>query len=190
MLQKLNDLKTPARLAVEAAIVITIATVSIVGYAAISSWLHGDRGTNVEVGDVFEGHIEQVDVTGRVSPGDSIAVHPSLSNTGNVPCLGFIRLSYPTYIPAGSSTAVPIYSWNVNDGWNVVEEGEGYTVYGYTSVLNHGDSTSELCENMVLKGLSYDELVGVGDINVNIGYWLGNVNDVGDEINVAWENRE
>ena len=57
-------------------------------------------------------------------------------------------------------------------------------------MLNHGDSTTEVCDGIVLKGLSYDELVSVGDINVGIGYWLGNVNDVGDDIEVAWSRVE
>ena len=189
MLQKLNNLKTPARIAVEAALVVIIATASIFAYAAISSWINGDKDTNVEIGDVFSGRIEQIDVTGKVSPGDTIAVHPSLSNTGNVPALGFVKLTYPMYTPSGSSST-PIYTWTVNSGWKVVETGAGYTVYGYTTPLNYGESTTELCNGMVLKDLSYEELLGVGDINVNIGYWLGNCNDVGEDVDVAWENRE
>ena len=47
----------------------------------------------------------------------------------------------------------------------------------------------EYRETPAISRIDY-ELVGVGDINVNIGYWLGNVNDVGDEIMSAWENRE
>lgn len=187
MIKKLNSLKTPARIAAEVALVLVIATASIFAYAMVSSWINGDKDTNVEIGDVFSGRMEQIDVTGKVSPGDTIAVHPSLSNTGNVKSLGFIKLTYPVYTPSSSST--PIYSWTVNDGWKVVEEGSGYTVYGYTTPLAYGESTTELCDGMVLKDLSYEELLGVGSINVNIGYWLGNCNDVGEDVDVAWSKR-
>ena len=49
---------------------------------------------------MFEGRIEQIDVTGKVSPGDTVGVHPALTNTGSVPSLGFIKLTYPVYTPA------------------------------------------------------------------------------------------
>lgn len=109
---------------------------------------------------------------GGVGPGDSMMMSPTLTNSGTDPALAFIKFSYPV-LPSGggeveSGMAGSAYTWTAGGGWSVVEEGIGYTVYGYNTNLNESDTTNALMELVTMKDMSGEEYKGIDDVNVRL----------------------
>lgn len=82
------------------------------------------------------------------------------------------------------------YIWSVGEGWTVVEEQVGYTVYRYNMNLNESDTTNALMESVTMKDMSGAEYKGIDDVNVRLDGWLADCNEYGDEIVSAWEQIE
>ncbi len=107
---------------------------------------------------------------GGVGPGDSMMMSPTLSNSGTDPALAFIKFSYPTLASASGEVEKgaggSAYTWTVGTGWSVVEEGQGYTVYGYSTALGEDETTGELLSSVTMKDMTGAEYKGIDDVNV------------------------
>lgn len=129
---------------------------------------------------------------GGVGPGDSMSmsVSPTLTNSRTDPALAFIKFSYP--VLPGPSGAVEkgmsgsAYIWSVGEGWTVVEEQVGYTVYGYNTNLNEYDTMNALMESVTMKDMSGEEYKAIDDVNVRLDGWLADCNEYGEDVGAAW----
>lgn len=178
-MQKFKNLNRSTQMIIVIALLLSV---GIVAYAAISSLLTKSVTTNLTKGDVMEMDLSQPVVTGTVTPGDSIAVSPSITNTGTKDCLAFVRVSMPVY-GAGS----PAYSFSVGDGWTKVEENSGTVVYGYDSVLESDEETGPLCESFTMVNMSSTDFRSLDDVNVTVTGYLADCDEYGTEIVSAWE---
>lgn len=106
-----------------------------------------------------------------------------VTNPGTAKGMAFVRFTYPVLGSVGS-----VYTWKIGTGWNVVEEGSGYTVYGYNSPIDANGSTSSLMDSITMKGLSVDEFKALGD-NVNIQFigYVAQCKDYGEDPQAAWK---
>lgn len=82
------------------------------------------------------------------------------------------------------------YTWETGTGWSVVEEGIGYTVYGYNSSLAESDTTNALMELVTMKDMSGEEYKGIDDVNVRLDGWLADCNEYGEDVGAAWTRIE
>ena len=129
------------------------------------------------------------DQDGSVAPGDTMSVSPTLTNSGNDDALAFRKFTYPTLSSSSgtveSGAAGSAYTWTVGSGWTVVEEGSGYTVYGYSSALAEDQTTSALTSSVTMKDMTGSQYKAI-DVNIRFDGYLADVNEYVDDIGVAW----
>lgn len=178
MRQRFKSLSKKSQVILMVALMLSL---TIVAYAAISSLLTKSVTTNLTKGDVMEMDLSQPVVTGTVTPGDSIAVSPSITNTGTKDCLAFVKIDMPTY---GSGS--PAYSLTINDGWIKVSESSGVITFGYNDVLQSDESTGTLCDSLTMVEMSASEFKGLADVNVEVTGYLADTAEYGTDINSAW----
>ena len=120
----------------------------------------------------------------EVGPEDSFSVRPVIFNDATEEMYVFIHVDMPTTVDG------ELYSFDVDDGWTLVESGNGTVVYAYgnneMTLLCPGDSTSALTSQMTMKSISKAEYAAVDDINITItGYAIG-IEDVSVNPVDAW----
>lgn len=67
-----------------------------------------------------------------------------------------------------------------------LEEGIGYTVYGYSAELAESDTTNALMDSVIMKDMSGEEYKWIDDVNVRLDGWLADCNEYGDDVEAAW----
>ena len=67
----------------------------------------------------------------------------------------------------------------------VVEEGVGYTVYGYSSPLGSDESTEALMPSVTLRNMSASDFRAM-DVNIEMTGYLADTEEDGTDIEVAW----
>lgn len=107
-----------------------------------------------------------------VGPGDSFDVNPMIYNDATEEMYVFIRIDMPTTYDG------VLYRFEVQDGWITVDNYGGTIAFAYAgsemTVLQPGDSTSALAEQMTMNGISNAEYAAIDDINIIItGYAIG-----------------
>ena len=162
--------------------VVLILSISVVAYAAISTLLSKSVTSNLSKGDIMEMQLSQDVITGEVVPGDSIAISPSIINTGTRNCLAFVKLEMPTYGNAGSN----LYTFTASSDWTNVSESSGTVVYGYNDVLGSNDYTSSLCNSLTMVNMSSSEFRALDDINVTVTGYLADCEEYGENLVEAW----
>ena len=129
--------------------------------------------------------LDVTELTGTIAPGDSKSMSAVVSNPGTAEGLAFIRFEYPT-ISSASGMAGSAYTWSVNSGWSVVEEGIGYSVYGYNSAIGENQNTSSLMDNLTMKNMSTEDYKNLADVNVSMVGYVADCSEYGTDIEVAW----
>ncbi len=166
-------------------------TAGVVAYAAFSTFVISPE-TPGGITDVpfVEVELNVSGFTGPVTPGDAITGSVSITNSGNGRGMGYVRFKYPV-ISSSSSTpgmAGSAYSWTLNDGWTAVEEGVGYTVYGYSTALDGDEESSSPFDVIVMKEISNAEYKALdGNVNVSFVGYMADCNTYGDDPQVVWE---
>ena len=179
MRQKWANLSKKSQVIIVAVLILTI---SVVAYAAISTLISKSVTSNLTKGDIMEMQLSQDVIIGEVVPGDSIAISPSVINTGTRNCLAFVKIEMPTYGNAGANA----YTFTAASDWIKVSEGNGAEVYGYSRVLGSGDDTSKLCDYLTMVNMSNSDFNALNDINVTVTGYLADFSEYGENLVEAW----
>lgn len=120
-----------------------------------------------------------------VGPGDSFDVKPVINSDATEEMYAFIQVNMPI------TAEGELYTYDVDDGWTTIIDNEGTFVYAYAdsemTVLQPGESTSALTEQMTMDEISNAEYASIDDINITItGYAIG-TEDVATDPVEAWE---
>lgn len=160
----------------------------IIAYAAFLKFAASDPENSDMTPEPFIAvELDATHLTGTISPGDTKSVSVVVTNPGTTDGMAYVRFSYPT-INTSTGSAGSAYSWTINDGWSVVEEGSGYTVYGYESAIGTNGSTGSLMDSITMKNLSVVEYKALGDeVNVQFIGYVADCNEFGYDAQVAWE---
>ena len=134
---------------------------------------------------VFQFDLTTDMVEAEVGPGDCFDVEPVICNDGTKEMYVFMRVD----VPVAADGA--LYSFDVDDEWIPVSDRDGTIIYAYAGsemiVLQPGESTCALTEQMTMNEISYAEYAGIDNINVTItGYAIG-TEDVPTNPSEAWE---
>ncbi len=158
-----------------------------VAFAAFTHFSQTEQKDSTFVPQPFiKAEIEVGDLSGNIAPGDTKSVTAIVSNSGTADGVAFIRFSYPV-ISEASGMAGSAYTWEVNSGWSAVEEGVGYTVYGYSSPLGGDASAENLMDTITMKNMSAEEFKSLGDdVNVHFIGFVAECNEFGDDPQAAW----
>lgn len=178
MREKFKKLKKTTQAVIILAVVLSI---SIVVYAAVSALLTKTWKSDLTKGDIMEFELNQSEVSGTITPGESVAISPSITNTGTKDCLAFIKVSMPVY---GSGTNA--YSFTVASGWTKVSENSGVIVYGYSDVLESDVDTGSLCDSMTMVDMTASEFNGLADVNIELTGYLADCDEYGTDVSAAW----
>ena len=131
--------------------------------------------------------LEATHLTGNIAPGDTKSMSAVVKNPGSALGMAYIRFSYPVNSSAVGA-AGSVYTWQVNSGWSVVEEGTGYTVYGYSNPIDGDGSTSSLMDSITMKNMSPADFKTLGnDVNVQLIGYVAECSEYGDEVQAAWK---
>lgn len=109
---------------------------------------------------------------GEVGPGDSISVNPVVTNSATEDMYVFMKIQMPEW------DSSPLYTFRADDAWTLVESEGGAVIYAYANpemtVLNPGDSTTILTNQMNMRSISNAEYATIDDINITFtGYAVG-----------------
>ena len=162
---------------------IFMATV-IVAYAITNLFFTQIRTTEFSKKVIFQFDLDIGMSSGEVGPGDSFSVSPVIFNDATEEMYVFVKIQMPEL--EGS----PLYTFQVNEEWILVESSNETVVYAYgntdMTILNPGESTSALTNQMTMRPISNAEYASVGDINVTVtGYAIG-IEDVDSTPGEAW----
>ena len=178
MRQKFRSLNRTAQFAIVFALILSL---SIVAYAAISSLLTKSWQSGLTKGDVMEMSLEQGAITGTITPGESVAISPSITNTGTKDCLAFIKVNMPVY-----GSGANAYSFTVSSGWTKVSESSGEVIYGFTDILESDADTGALCNSMTMVDMTASEFKDLADVNVELTGYLADCAEYGTDVTSAW----
>lgn len=157
---------------------------TIIVYAITSLFFTSSETSNLSKKTVFQFDLTTDMAETEVGPEDSFSVRPVIFNDATEEMYVFIHVDMPTTVDG------ELYSFDVDDGWTLVESGNGTVVYAYgnneMTLLCPGDSTSALTSQMTMKSISKAEYAAVDDINITItGYAIG-IEDVSVNPVDAW----
>ena len=179
MRQKFKSLSRKTQAVIVIAIMLSL---SIVAYAAVSTLLTKTWKSDVTKGDVMEFELNQGAITGTITPGESIGISPSITNTGTKDCLAFIKVSMPVYGESGSNA----YTFSLSSSWTKVSERSGEVVYGYSDVLESDADTGALCNTMTMVDMTASEFKGLADVNIELTGYLADCDEYGTDVSAAW----
>lgn len=182
-MQKFKSLRRPTQALIIFAL---IASIGVAAYAAFSKLATSNTATSSMSKENFVAvELEVSELTGTIALGDSKSISAIVSKPGTAEGLAFIRFQYPT-ISSASGMAGSAYTWSVNSGWSAVEEGIGYSVYGYSSPLDADGSTSSLMDSLTMKNMSTEDYKSLTDVNVSMVGYVADCSEYGTEIDAAW----
>lgn len=115
---------------------------------------------------IFEVDLDIGMSTGEVGPGDCIMVNPVVTNSATEEMYVFVKIDMSEW--DGS----PLYTFQADDQWELVDSAGGTSVYAYgnpeMTILNPGESTPALTNQMVMQSISNAEYAAIDDINVTV----------------------
>lgn len=153
-------------------------------YAITSLFFTRSVTSNLSKKTVFQFELTTGMVATEVGPGDSFDAKPIVNNDSTEEMYVFIQVDMPT---TGDGA---LYSLDVDSEWVSISANDGTFIYAYAgsemTVLQPGDSTSALMEQMTMREISNVEYAGIDDINVTItGYAIG-TEDISTDPVEAW----
>lgn len=162
---------------------IFLATV-IVAYAITNLFFSRSQTSDLSKKVIFKFDLDTGMSSGEVGPGDSFCVNPVVTNSATEEMYVFVKLQMPEW--DGSL----LYTYPVDDEWTLVDRFDGTVVYGYgnseMTVLNPGEATSALTNQVTMRSISNAEYAEIDDINMTItGYAIG-TEDVSVIPSEAW----
>lgn len=162
--------------------------VATVAYAITNLFVSKSVTTSFTKKQIFQFDFNTGLNGGEIGPGDSFSVNPVIYNDATEYMFVFIGVDMP--FVDGS----PLYTFEVDRDWTLVESDGGVVVYAYTAgsegmtTLTPGDSTTALTEQMTMRSITNAEYAGIDDINITItGYAIG-TEDVPTAPVEAWEH--
>ena len=168
--------------------ILLISTAGIVAFAAFQAF----QTTDTRPGDISPYPFVEIEMTitgfeGHAIPGEDITGQATISNNGRGPGMAYIRFSYPV-ISEDAGAAGSVYTWSVGPGWTVIEEGQGYTIYGYNSPLDADGVTSSLLDVITMKAISNSQYKALGnDVNVGFVGYMAECETYGTDSVTAWD---
>lgn len=142
-------------------------------YAITDKFLFKVQTSNIQKRDIFNFEFASDLNSMVVGPGNSFSVNPAIYNDATEEIYAFISLEMPLTADG------LLYTYEIDDSWQLVESGENILVYAYASndemtVLAPGDETSSLTSQMAMIDITNAEYAGIDDINFTItGYAIG-----------------
>jgi hypothetical protein len=120
-----------------------------------------------------------------LGPGDSTDVNAYIENTATENMFVFIKIDMPVY------EQEPIYEFETDDSWVLVDSEDGSVVYAYAgdemTVLYPGEVTEVLMDKITMKKISNAAYSYIDDINIKItGYGLG-TDGMNSNIQEVWD---
>ncbi len=176
-----SKFKTLSRTSQATLIIALLLCVGIVAYAAYSAWISKSEKSTLTKGDVMEMSLLNASATGEVVPGQSVAISPSITNTGTKDCMAYVKVEMPTY-GAGADA----YTFTDNSGWTKVAESSGSVTYGFNTVLHSDESTSSLCESIAMVEMSSTDFKALDDVSITVTGYLLDCDEYGTEVGEAW----
>lgn len=158
--------------------------VAIVAYAITNLFFTSDYTTDLSKKQIFQFDLNTGASNGEVGPGDSFDISPVIFNDATEEMYVFVKIQMPEWNES------PLYTFEVDDNWSLIESNEGSFIYAYgcpyMTVLNPGESTSALTNQMTMCSISNADYSAIDDINVSImGYAIG-TEDVDPSPSEAW----
>ena len=122
---------------------------------------------------------------GEIGPGDSFSVSPVIYNDATEDMYVFVQIQMPV-----TEDSLPLYTFDADIGWSLVESDAGSVVYAYgsegMSPLQPGESTIPLTEQMTMRSITNAEYAAIDDINLTITGYATGTEDVPTEPAEAW----
>ena len=161
---------------------------AIIVYAITSLFFTYSEISKLTKKTVFQFDLTTDMIETEVGPSDSFTVKPVIYNDATEEMYVFIQVDIPT-TPDGT-----LYSYDVDHEWIPVSGNGGTIIYAYDgsemTVLQPGDSTSALTEQMTMGEISNAEYAAIDDINITItGYAIG-TEEVSMNPTEAWNQCE
>lgn len=159
-------------------------TTVIVAYAITNLFFTQSRTTEFSKKVIFQFDLGIGMSAGEVGPGDSVSVNPVVTNSATEEMYVFMKIQMPEW------DSSPLYTFRADDAWVLVESADGAVVYAYANpemtVLNPGDSTTILTNQINMRSISNAEYAEIDDINITVtGYAIG-IEDVSTNPEDAW----
>ena len=144
----------------------------MVSYAVTNLFFTKSQTSDFSKKKIFQFDLDTGLSSGEVGPGDSFSVSPVIFNEATEEMYVFIKIDMP------ETEDGTLYSFDVDDEWTLIENGNEMVVYAYgdteMTVLSPGESTSALTNQMTMKSISNAEYTAIDDINITItGYAIG-----------------
>lgn len=156
----------------------------IVVYAVTNLFYTQSSITEYSKKVIFQADLDIGMSTGEVGPGDSILVNPIVTNSATEEMYVFVKIQMPEW--DGS----PLYTFQADDQWGLVESANGTVVYAYgnpeLTTLSPGESTSALTNQMVMQSISNAEYAAIDDINITVTCYAIGTKDVATNPVDAW----
>lgn len=167
--------------------ILLISAAGVVAFAAFQAF----QTTDPRPGDISPYPFVEIEMTvtgfeGHAIPGEDITGQATITNNGRGPGMAYIKFSYPV-ISETPGAEGSVYTWSVGSGWTVIEEGPGYTIYGYDTPLDADQETSSLVDVITMKGISNSQYKSLGnDVNVGFTGYLAECETYGTDVVDAW----
>lgn len=140
--------------------------IGVTVYALVRMFYMHEVRSDFSKKQIFEFELNAEMASQELGPGDSFAVSPVIDNTATEEMYVFIEVDMP------ESNGEPLYTFDANDEWILVEGNTEHYVYAYgadeLTKLFPGEETVSLTEQMMMKNMSNAEFAGIDDINVTI----------------------
>lgn len=122
----------------------------IVAYVITNLFFTTSQSSEFPKKQIFQFDLDAGLSSGEIGPEDSFSVSPVIYNDATEEMYVFLRIQMPEYTDSSLPElgASLLYTYDVNEGWTLVESGNGTVVYAYGSAdmtaLQPGESTSAL----------------------------------------------
>lgn len=164
--------------------VVILVTTVVAAYAISNLFYTKTSRTEYTKKVIFQFDLDIGMSTGEVGPGDSILINPIVTNSATEEMYLFMMIQMPEWDGA------PLYTFDADEQWTLIESAGGTAVYAYGNpemiILNPGESTSALTNQMVMRAISNAEYATIDDLNITFkGYAIG-IEGVSSDPANAW----
>ena len=141
-------------------------------YGVTSLFFTKSKTTELSKKVIFQFDLSLDATSAEIGPGDSFSVNPTITNGATEQMYVFVEIRMPNFDNEW------LYTYDVASEWIEVENTVNKLVYAYGTsdmqVLEPGDNTTALTEQMTMRSVSNAEYASIDDINVTFtGYAIG-----------------
>lgn len=133
---------------------------------------------------IFQFDLSSDMVSADLGPGESVFVNPVISNSATEKMYVFVVIESPEYDNA------PLYEYDVNDSWVLVESDGGTEAFAYggetLAVLIPGESTEPLISTITMRQITNAEFASIDDINISITGYAIDTNGSSADPAIVW----